>query len=65
MWSRFCTATEACYYPIEGELLAVAWALEKTSYFTLGSEKLLLLIDHKPLIGLLTTRELGDIKKPG
>ena len=62
--SRFCSAAEARYHPIEGELLAVAWALEKTGYFTLGSEKLLLLVDHKPLIGLLTTRELGDIQNP-
>ena len=59
--SRFCTGAKSRYHPIEGELLAVAWALQKTAYFTLGSEKLLLLVDHKPLIGLLNTRELGDV----
>lgn len=34
--SRFCTAAEQNYHPIEGELLAVTWALNKTGYYTLG-----------------------------
>lgn len=62
--SRFFTAAEERYHPIEGELLTVAWALQKTSYFILGCQKLLILVDHKPLIGLLTTRELGSIENP-
>ena len=60
----FCTAAESRYHPIEGELLGVAWALEKTGYYTLGCTKLLVLVDHKPLIGLLTKRELGAIENP-
>ena len=62
--ARFCTPAESRYHPIEGELLGLAWALEKTSYYTLGCQKLLVLVDHKPLIGLLTTRELGSIENP-
>ena len=62
--ARFCTAAESRYHPIEGELLGVAWALEKTGYYTLGCQKLLILVDHKPLIGLLTKRELGSIENP-
>ena len=62
--SRFCTPAESRYHPIEGELLGVAWALEKTGYYTLGCKNLLVLVDHKPLIGLLTTRELGAIQNP-
>ena len=62
--SRFCTAAEAKYHPIKGELLGVTWALEKTGYYTLGSEKLLILVDHKPLLGLLGNRELGEISNP-
>ena len=62
--SRFCTLAESRYHPIEGELLGLAWALEKTSYYTLGSEKLIVLVDHKPLLGLLTTRNLGEIENP-
>ena len=46
MDSRFCTAAEAKYHPIEGELLGVTWALEKTSYYTLGCDQLLVLVDH-------------------
>ena len=62
--SRFCTSAEQNYHPIEGELLAVTWALHKTGYYTLGSDKLLILVDHKPLLGLLQTRSLGDIDNP-
>ena len=62
--SRFCTAAEAKYHPIEGELLGLAWGLQKTAYYTLVCEKLIALVDHKPLIGLLTTRNLGEIENP-
>ena len=62
--SRFCTAAESRYHPIEGELLALAWGLQKTAYYTLGCENLIALVDHKPLLGLLTTRNLGDIENP-
>ena len=62
--SRFCTPAETRFHPIEGELLGVTWALKKTSYYTLGSEKLLILVNHKPLIGLLSSRNLGEIENP-
>ena len=62
--SRFCTAAESRYHPIEGELLGITYTLEKTAYYTLGSEKLLLLVDHKPLLGLLSTRDIGEIENP-
>ena len=62
--SRFCTAAETRYHPIDGELLGVTWKLEKTGYYTLGSEKLIVLVDHKPLLGLLTTSNLGNIQNP-
>ena len=38
--------------------------MEKTSYYTLGCDQLLVLVDHKLLLGLLTNRELGDISNP-
>ena len=50
--------------PHRRELLGVTLGLQKTAYYTLGSEKLLILVDHKPLNGLLTTRELGDVENP-
>ena len=62
--SRFCTSAEQNYHPIEGELLAVTWALKKTAYYTLGLEKLLLLVDHKPLLGLLKSQNIGEIDNP-
>ena len=64
MWIKILYPKESRYHPIEGELLGLAWSLKKTKFYTLGSEKLLLLVDHKPLIGLLTKRELGEIDNP-
>ena len=34
--SRFCTGAESRYAPIEGELMAIVWALNRTSHYTLG-----------------------------
>ena len=62
--SRFCTPAKAQYHPIEGELLGVAWAFQKMSYYTLGCQDLFVLFDHKPLIGLLENHELGNISNP-
>ena len=62
--SRFCTPAKSRYAPIEGELWGVTWALAKTSHYTLGCPRLLVLVDHKPLLGLLSRRELGEIANP-
>ena len=62
--SRFCTPAESRYAPIEGELLGLTWALRKTGHYTLGCPRLLALVDHKPLIGLLSKGEIGDIDNP-
>ena len=62
--SPFCTPAETRYAPIKGDLLGVTWALTKTSHYTLGCDKLLVLVDHKPLLGLLTKRGLGEIENP-
>lgn len=44
-----------------GKLLGLTWALSKTSYYTLGCPKLVVMVDHKPLIGLLKKGEIGAI----
>lgn len=62
--SKFCQSAEARYSPTEGELLAVAEALEKTRYFTLGSPDLTLGVDHKPLLGILNDDDISKIKNP-
>ena len=58
------TEAEKRYAPVERELLAVAWALEKRKVWTLGSDKLRVIADHKPLLGLLGNRSLEDIGNP-
>ena len=62
--SRFLKPAESRYAPVEGEALAIAWALEQTRYFTLGCEDLLVVTDHKPLVKLLGDRTLDEIDNP-
>jgi hypothetical protein len=59
--SRFTHAAESRYAPIEGEALAVADALDKARFFVLGCEKLIVAVDHKPLLKVLGDRCLEDI----
>ena len=44
--SRFCSRVELRYAPVEGELVVVGWALEKTRLFTLGCSQLIIVTDH-------------------
>merc|ERR1712015_491475 len=48
--TRFLKPAETRYAPVEGEALAIAWALEHTKYFTQGCDNLVVVTDHKPLI---------------
>lgn len=59
--SRFLRTHEKRYAPIEGEALAIAWALEDTKFFTLGCDKLVVATDHKPLTRIFCDRSLEDI----
>ena len=59
--SRFLKAAETGYAPIEGECLGAKWALEQTRYFTLGCDPLIVVVDHKPLCGLLNDKSLEEI----
>ena len=49
MISRSLTATEASYSPIEGEALALVWAVDRLKHLIVGS-KTVVKTDHKPLI---------------
>ena len=60
--SRFLQPAESRYAPVEGEALAVAWALEQTRFFTQGCNNLLVVTDHKPLVKLLGDRTLDEIQ---
>ena len=59
--SRFTTPAESRYAPVEGEALAVAYALHQTRYFILGCSQLIVATDHKPLVQILNDRALTDI----
>ena len=60
--SRFLTGAEERYAAIEGEALAIAWGLEQTRYFTMGCKDLLVVTDHKPLVGMFSDRTLDEIR---
>ena len=62
--SRFTTGAESRYSPVEGEMLAAAWAMKKCRHFILGCVSFLLATDHKPLLGLLGDKALEDIENP-
>ena len=55
------TPEEANYAPIEGEGLAVAWALKKARLFLLGHPKFTLYVDHSPLVRIFGSKSLADI----
>ena len=59
--SRF---THSRYRAIEGEALAVADALDRTRYFVLGCKDLTVVVDHKPILGILGNRSLEAISNP-
>ena len=63
--SKFNTPAVANYHPVEGEAYAAAWALEKCKLFTLGNPRLVLAVDHKPLIAILgQDQEMSEVMNP-
>ena len=61
---RFTRPAESRYSPVEGELLAVVEGLNKAKHFIIGCDKLIVAVDHKPLLGLLNDKSLADIDNP-
>ena len=59
--SRFLHKAERNYWPVEGEALAVAWALEDTRFFTMGCTNLHIQTDHRPLVKLFGDRTFDEI----
>lgn len=49
MISRSLTPTEVSYSPIEGEALALVWAVDRLKHLIVGS-KTVVRTDHKPLV---------------
>ena len=52
--SQFTQHSEAGYAPVEGEALAVVYALEKAKFFVLGCDDLTIAVDHWPLLGIFS-----------
>ena len=46
---------------MEGECLAIAWALEDTKFFIWGCDNLVIQTNHQPLVKLLGNRSLDEI----
>ena len=62
--NRYTHNAEENYAPVEGEALAVAWALDKARHFVLGFNDLIVATDHKQLLEVLGDRKMEDIKNP-
>ena len=62
--SRYLIPAEQRYAAVEGEALAIVWALQKARLFLLGCQNLEIITDHRPLVKLLSDRELKDITNP-
>ena len=56
--SRFTHVAESRYHPVEGEALAVVYALDNARFFVLGCQDLVIAVDHKPLLSLFSNRTL-------
>ena len=62
--SRHLDAKERNFRPIEGEALAVDWALKKGRLFLLGNENFDIIVDHKPLVKIFGDKPLHEIENP-
>ncbi len=62
--SRFLKPEEKNYYPIEGEGLAVAWALQNARIYLAGCRNFTILVDHAPLVGIFNRKGLDEIENP-
>ena len=59
--SRFTTDTERRYAPIEGEALALVYALTKSRMFIVGCPRVIVACDHKPLTKIFGDKSLEKI----
>ena len=62
--SRFTTEAESRYAPVEGEALALVYALKSCRMFVLGCPTLMASVDHQPLLAIFGDRELEKITNP-
>ena len=60
--SRHVHKEEDGLYAVEGEMLAVVWALKKARMYLLGCPSFTIFVDHNPLTKLLANKSLSDIE---
>lgn len=59
--SRTLSDTEKRYAQIEKEALGLTWGCEKFQEYILGLNEVILETDHKPLVQILTTKNLDEL----
>ena len=59
--SRTLGVEEQGYVPVEGEGLAVTWALKKCRMFLQGHPEFYILVDQRPLVTIFGNKALADI----
>ena len=62
--SRFTSPAESGYAPVEGEALALLFALESCRMFVMGCPNLVIAVDHESLAPIFNKRDLFEIKNP-
>lgn len=62
--SRALNPAEKTYAPIEAEMAALAWALNKAKIFLYGGPRFTLYTDHKPLVGLVNKKRYDEVLNP-
>ena len=62
--SWFTTHADSQYAPTYGECLAISWSLNSACRFILGCKELIVVTDHKPLLGILNSTEIYSIPNP-
>ena len=62
--SQFTTEAESQYAPLKGEALTLIYALKSCQMFVLGCPKLLISVDHKPLVTIFGDQPLEKITNP-
>ena len=59
--SRLTKPAESRNSPTECEVLALSWTPHHYRIYTLGCIKVLVAVDHKPLLGIFNDRKLENI----
>ena len=62
--SRITKPAETRYSPVEGETLAVTYALNQCKKFIIGCPNLVVAVDHQALVRILNDRSLDTISNP-